>query len=124
MDPAYCRAAVAALALQNYELPQAKRSIERALEINPELIWARQLQADMHLANIDAAAAIETLNEAVKLNPRDERTLGRLAAAYVARDGPKMSGDTQDGTAQRPSSGSPSSWSAASCPPRRPGSRR
>lgn len=86
-NAAEVHAARAALALQNYELVQAKRSIERALEINGELLWARQLQADVHLSNFDAAAAIETLIEAVKLDPRDELTLGRLAAAYIARDG-------------------------------------
>jgi Tfp pilus assembly protein PilF len=104
-NAAEVHAALAALAVQNYDLVQAKRSIERALEINPELLWAQQLQADVHLSNFDAASAIATLNDALKLNPHDEATLGRLAAAYAAREG--LSREDYFTTARRPSSGTP-----------------
>jgi tetratricopeptide (TPR) repeat protein len=84
-NAAEVHAALAALAIQNYDLSQAKRLIDRALEINAELTSAKQLQADVHLAQFDATAAAGTLREAQQLNPRDEYTLGRLAATYIAR---------------------------------------
>ncbi|MDX1947793.1 MAG: tetratricopeptide repeat protein [Pirellulaceae bacterium] len=80
-------AARAALALGSFDLAAAQGSLDRALEINPELLWAHQLRADWLLADIRPAEAIDVLTAAKKLNPRDEGTLGRLAAAYEALDG-------------------------------------
>ena len=80
-------AAVAALALQNYELSAAQTSIDRALAINPRLLAARQLQADVLLADFEPGDAAMSLADALKLDPFDEQTLGRLAAAYVGQDG-------------------------------------
>src|SRR6185312_4536138 len=86
-NAAEVHAALAALALQNFQVDDARRSIERALEINPALQEAYVHRADSLFANYEAAAAIEALEQALPLNPRSEQTLGRLAAAYAAVDG-------------------------------------
>ena len=80
-------AALAALALQSYDVAGAVASLDRADAVNPNLLSAKQLRADLHLINFQAAEGIETLHAALALNPRSETTLGRLAAAYVVRDG-------------------------------------
>lgn len=82
-------AAIAALALQGYELDAARRELDLALEVNPKLIDALCYRGDSHLANFQAPDAIKVLEEARKLNPVREETLGRLAAAYAVADGIK-----------------------------------
>jgi tetratricopeptide (TPR) repeat protein len=77
-------AARAALALETFDLATAKTSLDRALEINPRLVWALQLRADWFFADVRPQDAIEVLQSALKINPRDERTLGRLLAAHLA----------------------------------------
>ncbi len=64
-----------------------KTLAQRALEINPQLLAAWHLKADIHLANFEPREAAGVLSEALKLHPTDEATLGRLAAAYLATDG-------------------------------------
>jgi tetratricopeptide (TPR) repeat protein len=81
------RAALAALALENYDLAEAQTLLDQAKEINPRLLWIFQLQADVHLANFEPARAAAALDEAIHLDPTNESTLGRLAAAYVGLDG-------------------------------------
>lgn len=85
-NAAELHAAKAAMALDRFDLSAAKSAIDRALEINPELVWAWQLRADWLFADVRPAEAIEPLEQARKLNPRDEETLGRLMAAYVVLD--------------------------------------
>jgi len=77
----------AEIAVNNFDLAGTKSSLARATDINPRLLWAQQLRGDMHMADVRPAEAIEVLEEARKLNPRSETTLGRLAAAYAAVDG-------------------------------------
>lgn len=67
-------------ALQKYEVKDAEQFAERALKINSNLPEALRLRADLHLATGDVAAAVKTLDQARKINPRDESTLGRVAA--------------------------------------------
>lgn len=86
-NAAELHAARALLALQKYDLDSARASLKRSLEINPSLLLAHQLSADVQLADLRPAEAAKTLEEARKLNPVDEETLGRLAAAYAAVDG-------------------------------------
>src|SRR5262249_12184014 len=69
-------------ALQKYEIEAAGQFAQRALKINPNLIGALQLQADVHLAGADLAKAMADLEKARQLNPRDEATLGRIAACF------------------------------------------
>jgi tetratricopeptide (TPR) repeat protein len=83
-NAAELHAARAELALNRFELAAAKRSIDRALEINSELLWAHRLKADWLLVDLHVGEAIDVLLKALELNPRDEATLGRLVAAYIA----------------------------------------
>jgi len=70
------------MALQKLELKEAEKFAENALSINPHLPEALRLRADLHLAGNDAAAALKELEEARKVNPHDEETLGQIAACY------------------------------------------
>jgi tetratricopeptide (TPR) repeat protein len=73
-------------ALMKFEIKEAESFAEQALKINPNLPEALQLRADVHLAVGDAAAALRELETARKISPRDERTLGRVAAClYLQR---------------------------------------
>jgi tetratricopeptide (TPR) repeat protein len=69
-------------ALQKLELKKAEQFAEHALRVNPNLPGALRLRADVHLAGGDAAAALKELDSARKVNPRDEETLGQVAACY------------------------------------------
>lgn len=80
-------AAIAQLHLNDFEFEAARKSIERALSVNPRLLAAHQLRADLQLANFEVQPAIETLLAALRIHPNSEETLGRLAAAYLMRDG-------------------------------------
>lgn len=70
-------------ALQKLELRTAEECAAQAIKINPNLPAARQLRADVALATGDVAAAVRELERARKTNPRDEATLGRLAACLL-----------------------------------------
>jgi tetratricopeptide (TPR) repeat protein len=67
-------------ALQKYEARSAELFANRAIRINPNLPDAHRLLADVYLLGGDIAAARRELDEARKINPRDETTLGRYAA--------------------------------------------
>ncbi len=71
------------LALQKLEIKDAEQFAQRALKLNPSLVDALQLSADIQLVSGDPAAAIAQLDKARKINPRDEGTLGRLAACLL-----------------------------------------
>ena len=73
--------------LQNFQVEEARRLIDRAVEVNPKLLEAYVYRADSHLTNYEAGEAIKVLEQAIKLNPRSELALGRLAGAYAAVDG-------------------------------------
>ncbi|MCE9524702.1 MAG: tetratricopeptide repeat protein [Planctomycetales bacterium] len=77
----------AEIAVGNFDLAGTKASLARANEINPRLLSAQQLRGDMLMADVRPVDAIDALEEARKLNPHSEATLGRLAAAYAAIDG-------------------------------------
>ena len=89
-------AARAALALQDFDLPTARRSLEQALAIDSECVAAHHGLADAFLAEWHFDRAIAALDVARRLNPQDESTLGRLAAAYVGAD------ETSDGPPREP----------------------
>src|SRR5262249_43458265 len=80
----------------------------------PRLVWAHRLQADVQLANFEPGEAVATLQQGLKLNPLDEQTLGRLAAAYAGADGVPSDGKlartrlgqlVDEGTARSPPPG-------------------
>jgi cellulose synthase operon protein C len=80
-------AALARLALQNFNLDAADESIRRALEIDGQLLMAHQMHADRLLAELRIDEALAVLQTARQLHPSDEETLGRLAAVFGALDG-------------------------------------
>jgi tetratricopeptide (TPR) repeat protein len=86
-NAAVVHAAVGRLALDEFDVKAAQAASDRALEINPQLLAAWHLKADVHLANFEPRQAIGVLNDALKLNAHSEETLGRLAAAYGSVDG-------------------------------------
>lgn len=74
-------------AFDKFEFRDAERLAARALQINANLPEALRLKADVHLAGGDLEHATEDLHAAQKINPRDERTLARLAAClFLKRD--------------------------------------
>ena len=76
-------------ALQKYETKDAEQFAERALAINPNLPEALRLRADIYLVVGDLQAAVRELDRARTVNPRDERTLGRVAACLYLRHDPR-----------------------------------
>jgi tetratricopeptide (TPR) repeat protein len=65
---------------ERMELKDAEGYAEKALKTNPKLPAALRLMADVHLFSGDVPAALKELERARAVNPRDERTLGRVAA--------------------------------------------
>jgi tetratricopeptide (TPR) repeat protein len=65
--------------LQSLEIKDAALYAEEALRINPRLLEALRLQADLNLFEGDAVAALKVLAKAQEVNPRDEATLARVA---------------------------------------------
>jgi tetratricopeptide (TPR) repeat protein len=70
-------------AMEKLELKEAEGFAERALKTNPRLPAALRVRADLHLFAGDYAAALKELDTARKVNPRDEETLGRVAACLL-----------------------------------------
>ncbi len=75
-------AAKGTAALMRLEIKDAEQLAEKALGINKNLPEALRLRADVHLAVGDVTKARKELERARKINPRDERTLARLAACF------------------------------------------
>jgi tetratricopeptide (TPR) repeat protein len=73
----------AIMAMQRLELREAEELIERALKNNPHHPEALRLRADLHIIAGDYAAALKELDAARQVNPRDEETLGRVAACLL-----------------------------------------
>ena len=74
-------AGLARLALHSFQFQQVRRHLERAHKANPNHLAAHLCRADMHLAALEPAKAIASLQKARKLNANDSITLGRLSAA-------------------------------------------
>ena len=74
-------------AYQKLDLTEAASFAERALAVNPHHIAALNLQADLALRDGDATRALAVLNKALEANPHDQRTLARVASAYLVADG-------------------------------------
>jgi tetratricopeptide (TPR) repeat protein len=70
------------IALQKFEIKEAESLAEQALKVNPVLPEALRLRADVHLASGNTAGALKELAQARSVNPRDEQTLGRIAACF------------------------------------------
>jgi cellulose synthase operon protein C len=66
-----------------FEFKDAERFAENALKFNASLPAALRLRADVYLAAGEAKPAMKELTAALKVNPRDERTLARVATCYL-----------------------------------------
>lgn len=70
-------------AFMRYEFKEAEDFAERALKVNGRLPEALRLRSDIHLAGGNIAGAMRELEAARQVSPRDERTLGRIAACFA-----------------------------------------
>ena len=95
---AEAHAARARLELETFNFDSTRTAIDRALAINPRLLVAHQIKADLQMVAFGPRGAVPILEEARRLDPLDELTLGRLAAAYGGADGLR---DTLPGTRMR-----------------------
>jgi tetratricopeptide (TPR) repeat protein len=86
-DAAELHAARARMALEQGAFDSVRAGVDRALAIDRRLKAAHWVAADLELSAFGPAPAIAILERARKLDPTDEETLGRLAAAYGAVDG-------------------------------------
>ncbi len=77
----------AAIELDGYQVDAALRTAEQALSINPRHVVAKRIRGRAKLTDFRPEQAIEILNEAVELNPKNQTSLGYLAAAMLAADG-------------------------------------
>lgn len=80
-------AALGNAAFDRLELTEAASFAERALAVNPHHIAALHLQADLALRDLDSKRALGALEKARECNPRDQRTMARIASAYLLEDG-------------------------------------
>src|SRR5690606_37745140 len=69
-------------ALRRYQMKDAEMFADQALEVNPNLPAAHRLKADVLLTAGDTEKAMQWLEKAKAVNPREEETLGRVAACY------------------------------------------
>ncbi len=80
-------AEMARAAAQDFELDEAREFAERALQIAPNHVAALQVRSEVEFSEGKTEAALATLQEALKVNPRDQETLARTAACYLMLDG-------------------------------------
>lgn len=73
-------------ALDRHELDKAETYSKQALAAQPNSVLALQLKTDLLLMNGALSDALAVIQQAMKVNPRDQRTLGRLAACYYLID--------------------------------------
>jgi tetratricopeptide (TPR) repeat protein len=69
--------------LQKFEAQDAEQFAKQALKINPHLVEALQLRADIYWMAGSMTKALAELESARKINPRDEATLGRIGACLM-----------------------------------------
>lgn len=67
--------------LDGYKLAAGRERAQRALQVNPEYVPAKVLLADLNISDERFDDALNAAQDAVKLAPRDESALARLAAA-------------------------------------------
>lgn len=79
--------ALGCAALQEHELEEAEQHAQAALETDPGSVSALLLKADARIRSGDVSGARRLLEAALAVNPREQRTLGRLAACYLLQDG-------------------------------------
>ncbi len=70
------------MAMAGFEMKEAEQFAEQALKINPSLVIALCLQADVYWFSGEIDKTLVDLAKARVVNPRDEGTLARLAACH------------------------------------------
>lgn len=80
-------AAMAMSSMQDHQLEEAGEQADSALKINPRSVVALHVKADLKLDEGDATAAFKILQDALHVNPHDERTLARVGTCYLMLDG-------------------------------------
>ena len=79
---------------QSYEdRVKALRSLDRALELDPELIEARYSRALLNIEEEKPAAGVDDLRSFLERKPNDPRALAYLGKAYLALDRPSEAAD-------------------------------
>ena len=78
--------ALGAAALDKHNLDEAETYTKQALAAVPNSVAALQLQCDLQLTNGAHNEALETIQKAAAINPRDQGTLARLATCYYLID--------------------------------------
>ncbi|MEX0718558.1 MAG: tetratricopeptide repeat protein [Planctomycetaceae bacterium] len=74
-------------ALQQRTYEEARTRADEALKVDPSHGAALRLAADIALARADTKTALATLAKAQAIAPHDQRTLARVALAYLIEDG-------------------------------------
>jgi len=80
-------AALGNAAFERLDLTEAHSFADRALVVNPWHPAALHLKADLALRDLDTKQALTALEKAREFNPHDQRTLARIASAYLMEDG-------------------------------------
>lgn len=78
--------ALGAAALDKHNLDEAETYTKQALTAVPNSVAALQLKCDLQLTNGAHSAALESIQKAAAINPRDQGTLARLATCYYLID--------------------------------------
>ena len=73
-------------ARQQFQWEEAEKQADEALKINSKLPSALRLKADVLLSDGQFSKAIELLTTALEVNPKDQETLGMIAAAHLLSD--------------------------------------
>jgi tetratricopeptide (TPR) repeat protein len=74
----------AEMAAHGFEMRDAEDFADQALKINPSLTSALRLRSDVYAFSGETDKALKDLEQARSINPREEETLARLGAAYLA----------------------------------------
>lgn len=81
-------------AVQQHDFDGARVFVAQALEVQANFPRALQLSADVLLAKGKLSEALRVLEEARKVNPIDQETLGRIAACHYLMDLAENPGST------------------------------
>ena len=81
-------AALAWSAFEDHKFSEAEQHADRALAINPHLIDALLIKADLKIADGDVGRALDLLKKASAVNPREEEIHARFAMCELLEDGP------------------------------------
>lgn len=86
-DPLNAQALLGLARSQHFDYaPEAQETVQRSLEINPNLVAARVFLAQLYLESEQYDSAINEANQALRINPLSLPALSLRAAAYFLSD--------------------------------------